>query len=144
MHAFLDAIRRFGIHSVRILPAKALFRVGGPEIMHAVRFLPWGISSRGPCTVCAAAISLEHQANQGHQVSMSARRNVTAVRTRAPDGSGARWAWVPSETRASGETLLALGSSLDEPPFRTACLALWAQDVAGRGPEPPLWNRGRR
>lgn len=43
MHAFSDAIREFGIHSARILPAKALFRVGSLEIMHAVRFLPWGL-----------------------------------------------------------------------------------------------------
>lgn len=42
MYAFSDAIREFGIHSVRILPAKALFRVGSLEIMHAARFLPWG------------------------------------------------------------------------------------------------------
>lgn len=67
------------------------------------------------------------------QVGKGDSRNGTLSETRAPDGSGARWAWVPSETRASGETLLALGSSLDEPPFRTACLALWTQDVAGRG-----------
>ncbi len=75
MHAFSDAIREFGIHSVRILPAKALFHVGSLEIMHAVRFLPWG-SSRGPCTVCVAAISLEYRVKHEYQVSMSVRRNV--------------------------------------------------------------------
>lgn len=62
MHAFSDAIREFGIHSVRILPAKALFHVGSLEIMHAVRFLPWG--------------SGEH----GRRVGMSASRNASAGR----------------------------------------------------------------
>ena len=75
MHAFSDAIREFGIHSVRTLPAKALFHVGSLEIMHAARFLPWG-SSRGPCTVCVAAISLEYRVKHEHQASMSVRRNV--------------------------------------------------------------------
>lgn len=75
MYAFSDAIREFGIHSVRILPAKALFRVGSLEIMHAARFLPWG-SSRSPCTVCAVAISLEYRVKHEYQVSMSVRRNV--------------------------------------------------------------------
>lgn len=87
MYAFSDAIREFGIHSARILPAKALFHVGSLEIMHAARFLPWG-SSRGPCTVCAAEISLERRAEHEHQVSMRVGRNVTIRRAWAPDKTG--------------------------------------------------------
>lgn len=77
MYAFLDAITEFGIHSVRILPAKALFRVGSPEIMHVARFLPWGIYFQSSCTVCAAAISLEYRVEHERQVSMNVGRNAT-------------------------------------------------------------------
>ena len=50
------------------------------------------------------------------QVGMSSDRNASIERNGAP-----------------AEALLALGSPLDEPPFRMACLALWTPDVAGRG-----------
>ena len=40
MHPFPGAIGRFGMHGARILPPRALFRVGEPEIMHGAKMLP--------------------------------------------------------------------------------------------------------
>lgn len=81
MYVFLDAITEFGMHRARILPAKALFRVGSLEIMHVARFLPWGIYFQRSCTVCAAAISPEHRVEHQPKVSMNVGRNVDIRRT---------------------------------------------------------------
>lgn len=160
MYAFSDAIREFGIHSVRILPAKALFHVGSLEIMHAARFLPWG-SSRGPCTVCVAAISLEYRVKHEYQVSMRVGRNVTIRRAWAPDKTGmsdgygrqvgmdARQTWAPGRHGRR--------SKREHRSKRWLVSArLWASLLSGRlvephgfrllggVPEPHLWNCYRK
>ena len=51
MHPFPGAIGRFGIHGARILPPRALFRVGEPEITHGAKMLPAppGLSAAAAC-----------------------------------------------------------------------------------------------
>ena len=51
MHPFPGAIGRFGIHGARILPPRALFRVGEPEITHGAKMLPAppGLSPAAAC-----------------------------------------------------------------------------------------------
>ena len=51
MHPFPGAIGRFRIHGARILPPRALFRVGEPEITHGAKMLPapHGLSAAAAC-----------------------------------------------------------------------------------------------
>ena len=51
MHPFPGAIGRFGMHGARILPPRALFRVGEPEITHGAKMLPAprGLSAAAAC-----------------------------------------------------------------------------------------------
>ena len=51
MHPFPGAIGRFGIHGARILPPRALFHVGEPEITHGAKMLPAppGLSAATAC-----------------------------------------------------------------------------------------------
>ena len=51
MHPFPGAIGRFRIHGARILPPRALFRVGKPEITHGAKMLPAprGLSAAAAC-----------------------------------------------------------------------------------------------
>ncbi len=51
MHPFPGAIGRFGMHGARILPPRALFRVGEPEITHGAKMLPapHGLSAAAAC-----------------------------------------------------------------------------------------------
>lgn len=68
-----------------------------------------------------------------HQSKWNTERNAGARRIRRQVGMSADRNASIGQNGAPGETLLALGSPLDEPLFRMACLALWAQDVAGGG-----------
>lgn len=51
MHPFPGAIGRFGMHGARILPPRAPFRVGEPEITHGAKMLPAprGLSAAAAC-----------------------------------------------------------------------------------------------
>ena len=51
MHPFPGAIGRFRMHGARILPPRALFRVGEPEITHGAKMLPAppGLSAAAAC-----------------------------------------------------------------------------------------------
>lgn len=51
MYPFPGAIGRFRIHGARILPPRALFRVGEPEITHGAKMLPAppGLSAAAAC-----------------------------------------------------------------------------------------------
>ena len=62
MHPFPGAIGRFRIHGARILPPRALFRVGEPEITHGAKVLPAprGLSAAAACG--PAELALRHAA----------------------------------------------------------------------------------
>ena len=58
MHPFPGAIGRFRIHGARILPPRALFRVGKPEITHGAKMLPAppGLSAAAVCGPAGRAL----------------------------------------------------------------------------------------
>ena len=58
MHPFPGAIGRFRIHGARILPPRALFRVGEPEITHGAKMLPAppGLSAAAACGMAERAL----------------------------------------------------------------------------------------
>ena len=58
MRPFPGAIGRFRIHGARILPPRALFRVGEPEITHGAKMLPAppGLSAAAACGMVERAL----------------------------------------------------------------------------------------
>ena len=62
MHPFPGAIGRFRIHGARILPPRALFRVGEPEITHGAKMLPTPRGLSAAATRSMAERALRHAA----------------------------------------------------------------------------------